>query len=88
MTTFAYQWTRDGSNIGGATSKVYTSQNADIGFAIGCTVTATNASGSTPQASSNTITASRPPVAPVVRPERIDRTLAGRILQEKLLRIR
>lgn len=54
--TFSYQWTRDGVNIGNATSENYTTQEADIGHAIGCTVTGTNAGGSVSQASSNMIT--------------------------------
>lgn len=52
---YTYQWTRGGSNIGSATASTYVMVAADIGTAIGCTVTATNGTGSTPQAS-NTIT--------------------------------
>jgi hypothetical protein len=40
--TFAYQWQRAGSNIGGATSSTYTLVSADVGNAIRCVVTATN----------------------------------------------
>jgi hypothetical protein len=53
-TGYAYQWKRNGSSISGATSSVYTLQVADEGTAVNCTVTATNAGGSTP-ADSNTI---------------------------------
>lgn len=58
--TLTYQWTRDGSNIGSATSSSYTTVSADSGHAIGCTVTATGVQAtneSASQASSNTITA-------------------------------
>ena len=44
--TFGYQWRRDGTNIGGATSSTYTLQTADIGATITCRVTATNSEGS------------------------------------------
>lgn len=55
--TFTYQWTRDGSNIAAATSSTYTTVSADIGHAIGATVTATNGAAHASQVSSNTITA-------------------------------
>ncbi len=54
-TSFAYAWKRNGTPIGGATNPTYTAVTADIGQSIKCTVTATNAIGSTP-ADSNTIT--------------------------------
>lgn len=57
--TYTYQWTRDGVNIGGATSSTYVTQPADVGHAIGCTVTATGLQATNEvaaQASSNTIT--------------------------------
>ena len=41
--TFGYQWQRAGSNIGGATSSTYTLVTDDVGNAIRCVVTATNA---------------------------------------------
>lgn len=44
--TYAYQWTRDGSPIGGATSATYTVVAADINALIACEVTATNSAGS------------------------------------------
>lgn len=67
--TFAYQWTRDGVNIGGATASTYVTVTADGGHAIGCKVTATNTGGSATQASSNTIgtSAARPPFRVVAR---------------------
>ena len=67
--SYAYQWTRDGVNIGGATSSTYTTVTADGGHAVGCKVTVTNTGGSATQASSNTITVAVAPantVAPVV----------------------
>lgn len=57
--TYTYQWTRDGSNIGGATSSTYVTQAADVGHAVGCKVTATGVQAtneSALQASSNTVT--------------------------------
>lgn len=39
--TISYQWRRDGSNIGSATSASYTLQAADAGAVIDCNVTAT-----------------------------------------------
>jgi hypothetical protein len=52
--TFAYQWTRNGESISGATSSTYTVQSADQGFQIRCRVTATNPDGSR-NATSNAI---------------------------------
>jgi hypothetical protein len=40
--TFAYQWTRGGNSIAGATSSTYTVGAADPSHSLGCTVTATN----------------------------------------------
>jgi len=50
-TSFAYQWKRNGANIGGATANTYTIVTADIGTTLTVTVTATNAAGSTPATS-------------------------------------
>jgi hypothetical protein len=62
VVSFAYQWTRDGVNIGGATSSTYITQASDLGHAIGCKVAATNTAGSAAAvASSNTITVTAPP---------------------------
>ncbi|MEX2193722.1 MAG: hypothetical protein WD844_00415 [Thermoleophilaceae bacterium] len=48
---FARQWRRNGAAIGGATGTNHTVQQADVGQAIDCLVTATNAGGSTGAAS-------------------------------------
>ena len=53
--TFAYQWKRNGSNIGSATSSTYVLVTADVSQSITCQVTATNGFGSS-SATSNTIT--------------------------------
>jgi hypothetical protein len=53
--TYAYQWKRNGSNIGSATNSTYTLVTADVSQSITCQVTATNGSGSA-SATSNTIT--------------------------------
>ncbi len=58
-TSFTYQWTKAGTNIAGATSATYVTLPSQVGTAIGVKVTATNISGSTTQASSNTITVTR-----------------------------
>lgn len=55
--TLTYQWTRNGTNIAGATSATYTVVAGDLGTRTGCVVTATNASGAT--------TSTLAPVAPV-----------------------
>ena len=53
--TFAYQWKRNGSNIGSATNSTYVLVTADVSQSITCQVTATNGFGSA-SATSNTIT--------------------------------
>ena len=53
--TYSYQWKRNGSNIGSATNSTYVLVTADVGQSIKCTVTATNALGSS-NADSNTVT--------------------------------
>lgn len=55
-TSYAYQWTRAGTDISGATSSTYTTVLADVANAIGCKVTATNNRGPQTVSSSNTIT--------------------------------
>ena len=55
-TSYAYQWKRGGSPIGGATSSSYTITSSDNGYTLSCTVTATNNGGSTAATSSSTST--------------------------------
>lgn len=54
--SYAYQWTRSGVDISGATASTYSTVVGDVGNAIGCKVTATNNRGTTTVSSSNTIT--------------------------------
>lgn len=53
--SFTYQWWRNDSPIGGATSATYTLVVADADQAISCVVTATGPGGSTQQASFNNV---------------------------------
>ena len=53
--TYAYQWRRGGSPIGGATASTYTLVQADAAATIDCVVTATTSAGSTPATSSNSL---------------------------------
>lgn len=54
--TYAYQWTRNGVNIGGATAATYTIVSADLGGkALACIVTATAAAGAGTPATSNIV---------------------------------
>lgn len=52
-TSYAYQWTRDGTNISGATASTYVITTSDQGHSLACVVTASNASGSTPATASS-----------------------------------
>jgi fibronectin-binding autotransporter adhesin len=63
---FAYQWSRDGVSIPGATSQTYTVQPGDEGHALTCTVTASNAGGASSPASSAALNvpAAPPPAKP------------------------
>lgn len=67
-TTFAFQWTRNGSDVAGATSSSYSLTAADVGAQIRCRVTASNPAGSG-QATSSAITpiAAPPPSGAVVK---------------------
>lgn len=51
--TFTYQWRRGGVNIASATNSTYVLVTADVGQAIDCNVTATNAAGAVSQDSNN-----------------------------------
>ncbi len=52
-TSYTYQWFRDASSIGGATSSSYLVDAADIGAVLTCKVTAHNAGGASSPATSN-----------------------------------
>lgn len=54
--TYAYQWQRDGSNIGGATSSTHVLVSGDETHSITCVITATDSGGSV-SATSNAIVA-------------------------------
>lgn len=54
--TYTYQWKRNGSDIGGATSSTYNVVAADEGQSITCAVTATNTAGAGSPATSNALT--------------------------------
>ena len=55
--SYAYQWTRDGANIGGATSSTYAATGSDVGTAVGCKVTATDVYGaSSPATATGAVT--------------------------------
>lgn len=55
-TSYSYQWTRNGSDISGATGSSYTTAAADSETTIGCRITAINFRGSTPITISTGIT--------------------------------
>jgi hypothetical protein len=55
-TSYSYQWTRNGSDISGATGSSYTTVAADSETTIGCRITAINFRGSTPLTISTGIT--------------------------------
>jgi hypothetical protein len=64
-TSYTYQWTRDGTNISGATASTHVVVSGDIGTALRCKVAGVNATGSgTPTASSNAITGAASATAP------------------------
>jgi hypothetical protein len=52
---FAYQWSRDGTPLVGATSSTYTVASLDEGTTLTCTVTASNVAGSASMTSSAVI---------------------------------
>jgi hypothetical protein len=63
---FAYQWLRDGAAIEGATESSYTPSKGNVGHAIACQVTATNAVGSGTAASAAVTIAHSPHELPLV----------------------
>ncbi len=66
--SFAYQWFRNGSPIGGATASTYTLVAADKGAAVQCRVTGTNAGGSAVAFSSNQLIGALPPTEDLTIP--------------------
>jgi hypothetical protein len=80
-TGFAYQWSRDGSPIGGATSASNTIAAADVGHGLTCTVTASNASGAGQATSASVVpvAAAQAPVS-VTRPAIIGTPTVGNTL--------
>lgn len=52
-TSYSYNWKADGVSLGAADANAYTPTPDDYGAVISCTVTATNAGGSTPANSNN-----------------------------------
>jgi hypothetical protein len=67
-TSFAYQWARDGTSIGGATNSTYIVQTADQGHSLTCTVTASNLGGSAAATSAAVPVAAIGPVGPPTVP--------------------
>jgi hypothetical protein len=64
--TLAYQWLRDGAEIPGATQQSYTPTAADMGSAIQCRVTATNAHGSSAATYAGSNSSAPPVITPAV----------------------
>ena len=68
-TAYAYQWKRNGTNIGSATASTYLLVSTDAGTSITCAVTATNPQGVSLPATSNALLVAGVPVnsiAPVI----------------------
>lgn len=70
--TYAYQWRRDGVAISGATSSSYVTVSGDIGHAITCAVTGSDALPSTATAVSNAIS-----VTPVALTNSVAPSISG-----------
>lgn len=79
--TLAYQWTRDGSNIGSATASTYTTVTADIGHAVGCTVTATGVQATNESASTASASTITPASASATTPDDLPAIYATHISQ-------
>jgi hypothetical protein len=76
-TGYAYQWSRNGTPLAGATGPTYTVQTLDEGSALACTVTASNQAGAGPPATSSGV---RVPVPFVARCPAASGRIAGRTL--------
>jgi hypothetical protein len=66
-TSYAYQWKRDGTNVGDGTAS-YVVLAADGGHSITCVVTATNGAGSTAASPSNAVEIPAPVTAAAEAP--------------------
>jgi hypothetical protein len=55
--SYAYQWKKDGTNVGGALAASYTLVSGDPTHSFTCTVTATNPAGSSTPATSSAVVA-------------------------------
>src|SRR5437588_633713 len=67
--SYAYQWLRNGSPIGGATQSTYTIVEVDQGRSLACEVTASNAAGSRGQPSWNSVFVPASPPEPLTPPQ-------------------
>jgi hypothetical protein len=63
-TTFAFQWNRNGTAIGGATNQTYVVSTTDRGDSLTCTVTASNGFGQGAPATSAAVSVPAAPGAP------------------------
>jgi hypothetical protein len=74
--TFAYQWLRNGEEIGGATSSIYVVVAEDEGKALQCRLSATNAAGATQAVSAPVVPDPQPGTAPpqLTTPESVSGT--------------
>ncbi len=68
-TKYEYQWVREESPIASATSSEYTLVGADVGVALYCDVTATNAGGSDSRLSGPVMKQGKAPPVPTAKPE-------------------
>jgi hypothetical protein len=61
--TYAYQWAKDDGTLIGTNASLYPISFADVGQTIGCTVTASNAIGTTTAPPSNSVVVTAPPAS-------------------------
>lgn len=78
-TSYSYQWKRNGSNIGGATSSTYVTTTSDSSASITCDVTANNGLASSP-ATSNTVSLPNYTPANTVAPSVTGTAVVGQTL--------